>query len=80
MATGSKCVFELKGKYNCEDEKYNIVVLDLTGVSGSLVVVGVLGVSRSANDILKYGPSFQFLHASCIHWLRCRTPLSEAVI
>ena len=67
MATGSKCVFELKGKYNCKDEKYIIVVLDLTGVSGSLVGVGVLGVSRSANDETKSGPSYQFFHASCIH-------------
>ena len=33
-----------KGKYHCKDEKYNIMVLDLTGVSGSLVGVGVLGV------------------------------------
>ena len=49
-----------KGKYHCKDEKYNIMVLDLTGVSGSLVGVGVLGVSRSANDSLKSGPSFQF--------------------
>ena len=34
-----------KRNYHCKDEKYNIVVLDLTGVSGSLVGVGVLGVS-----------------------------------
>ena len=40
------------------------MVLDLTGVSGSLFGVGVLGVSWSANDDMKSGPSFQFLHAS----------------
>ena len=45
MATGSKCIFELKGNIIAKDEKYNIMVLDLTGVSGSLVGVGVLGVS-----------------------------------
>ena len=37
-----------KGKYSCKDEMTNIMVLDLTGVSGSLVFVGVVGVSRSA--------------------------------
>ena len=80
MATGSKCIFELKGNIIAKDEKYNIMVLDLTGVSGSLVGVCVLGVSRSATDGLKSGPSFQFSPRELYPLLRCRTPLSEAVI
>ena len=83
MATGSKCIFELKGNIIAKDEKYNIMVLDLTGVSGSLVVVAVVGMSRSA---LKTSSQSQVISFSTqvvsTSWqpLRCRTPLSEAVI
>ena len=57
------------------------MVLDLTGVSGSLVGVGVLGVIRSANDGLKSGPSFQFSPRELYPLAQMpHTPLSEAVI
>ena len=42
MATGPKCIFELKENIIEKMRTYNILVPDLTGVSGSLVVVAVL--------------------------------------